>query len=107
MRRGWQGVVVYKQFWLTTEIFKLFLEEEIEALNQLVDFNPKFHCKLKFIKRFWCSAKVYTRANWGYSLEALRKTVPIALRSISTATIYRYSKHCMREGTQYGTNEFQ
>jgi hypothetical protein len=72
------------------------LADELEALNQRVIFYPKFYCELNFIERFWCSAKFYARENCGYSLDALRKTVPEALHSISSTMINRYYKHCMR-----------
>ena len=42
-------------------------------------FNPKFHCELNPVKYYWCQAKWYTREPCDYTLEGLRKTVPLAL----------------------------
>jgi hypothetical protein len=47
-----------------------------------------------------------------YSLDGLRKTIPAALDSVSTASINRYYYHCLRimsayrNGLGYGTREF-
>jgi hypothetical protein len=88
------------------------LEEELEALNQLVIFYPKFHCELNFIERYWCGVKWYTRDNCEYSLQGLRTILPAALDSVSTAAINRHYYHCMRvleayrEGIAYGTKAF-
>jgi hypothetical protein len=65
-----------------------------------------------FFERFWCGAKWYTRENCEYTWESLKKNLPLALDSVSTATIHRYYKHCVRtldayiEGCTYGTREF-
>jgi hypothetical protein len=88
------------------------LEEELDALNQLVIFYPKFHCELNFIERYWCGAKCYAREHCEYSLEGLRKVLPAALNSVSTASINRHYHYCMRvleayaEGFVYGTKAF-
>jgi hypothetical protein len=77
-----------------------------------VYLNPKFHCEMNFIERFWCGAKWYSRENCSYSFEGLRATVPKALDSVSTASIHRYYKLCERTieayaaGMSYGTEEF-
>lgn len=88
------------------------LQEEVEAAGHLVIFYPKFHCELHFIERFWCASKHYTRENCEYSLNGLRKTLPAAFKSISTATINRYYHLCCRiinayiDGHKYGTKAF-
>lgn len=88
------------------------LQEEIEARNHTVIFYPKFHCELNFIERFWCSSKYYSREHCSYSLEGLRKTVPEALHSVPSSTIYRYHQRCERyidaykSGYSYGTKDF-
>jgi hypothetical protein len=48
-----------------------------------------------------------------YSLEGIRKTVPLAVHSISSSSINRYFHRCMRvlkayeDGLTYGTVEFK
>ena len=42
-------------------------------------FLPKYHCELNWIERYWGASKKYARRHCGYSLTALRVTVPIAL----------------------------
>ena len=88
------------------------LQEKVEAAGHSVIFYPKFHCELNFIERFWCAAKYYVRENCTYSIDGLRRTIPAAFKSISTATINRYYEHCSRtidayiNGFQYGTKAF-
>jgi hypothetical protein len=88
------------------------LQEEVEAAGHSVIFYPKFHCELNFIERFWCASKHYARENCEYNLNGLRKTLPAACKSVSTASIYRYYQHCCRiieayiEGHKYGTEAF-
>jgi hypothetical protein len=89
------------------------LQEEVEAAGYTVIFYPKFHCELNFIERFWCAAKYWLRDNCLYSLDGLRKNLPKALHSVSSASINRYYRHCVRiieaytDGQQYGTKEFK
>ena len=89
-----------------------WLQEKVEAAGHRVIFYPKFHCETNFIERFWCSAKHYARENCDYSLVGLRKTVPLSLKSVPTATINRYFNRCKQtieaydQGFQYGTKEF-
>lgn len=89
------------------------LAEDLEAANHLVIFYPKFHCELNFIERFWCAAKWYTRENCEYSFDGLRRIVPLALASVSIASINRHYNHCIRaldaysDGFTYGTSEFK
>jgi hypothetical protein len=91
---------------------KGWLEEALEAEHQEVIFYPKFHCELNFIERFWCSCKHYTREHCTYLFEGLRETLPVAIASLSTATINRYYKYCARtieayaNGFVYGTKGF-
>jgi hypothetical protein len=88
------------------------LEEELQAAGQLVIFYPKFHCELNFIERFWCAAKWYARENCEYTFDGLRRVLPEALDSVSSASINRYFHHCKRvieaygAGEAYGTKEF-
>ena len=88
------------------------LQEEVEASSCLNIFYPKFHCELNFIKRFWCAAKCYAREDCEYSFDGLRKLVPAALESVSTASINRYYGRCARaidaysKGLKYGTESF-
>ena len=95
------------------QLQKGWLQETLEASNQEVIFYLKFHCELNFIEHFWCAAKWYTRENCEYSLEGIRKTVPLAVHSISSASINRYFHRRMRvlkayeDGLMYGTVEFK
>jgi hypothetical protein len=77
--------------------------------------NPSVSSRMKkmtFIEHFWCGAKWYTRENCEYSLEGIRKTVPLAVHSISSSSINSYYHRCMRvlkayeDGLTYGTVEF-
>ena len=60
----------------------------------------------------WCASKHYARENCEYNLNGLRKTLPAAFKSVSTASINRYYQHCCRiieayiEGHKYGTEAF-
>jgi hypothetical protein len=91
---------------------KGWLQEEVEAAGHSVIFYPKFHCELNFIERFWCAAKHYARENCVYTIDGLRGTIPTAFKSIPTATINRFYKHCSRiidaysSGHKYGTKAF-
>jgi hypothetical protein len=91
---------------------KGWLQEKVEAAGHSVIFYPKFHCELNFIERFWCIAKHYVRENCAYTLDGLRRTIPAAFNSISTATINRFYKLCSRiidayiNGHKYSTKAF-
>ena len=60
-------------------------QTEPTALERIVGerhwplFLPKFHCELNWIERYWGASKRYCRKHCGYTLVALRATVPIAL----------------------------
>lgn len=91
---------------------KCRLQEEVEARNHKILFYPKFHCELNPIEYVWGAAKLYTRNNCGYSITALRKTIPAALNSISASLILKYWEktsrmmQVYRQGFLYGTPEF-
>jgi hypothetical protein len=95
------------------QLQKGWLQETLEASNQEVAFYPKFHCEWNFIEHFWCGAKWYTHENCEYSLEGIRKTVPLAVHSISSSSINRYFHRCMKvlkayeDGLTYSTVEFK
>ena len=86
--------------------------EDIEARGHLAIFYPKFHCKLDFIERFWCSCKRHAREQCTSSLPGLHGVVPTSLRSVPVQTIRRYYMHCKRTidaylcGYRYGTQMF-
>ena len=88
------------------------LQELVETAGHSVIFYLKFHCELNFIERFWRDTKHYTGENCGYTLDGLRKTIPVALQSVPVATINCHYHHCVRtieaykDGFQYGTKEF-
>jgi hypothetical protein len=80
-----------------------WLQEEIKAAGYNVIFYPKFHCGVNFIERFWCAAKYYTRENCSYTIGGLRKNILEAFKSISSATINYYYKHCCKIINTYNT----
>ena len=78
-----------------------------------VMFYPKFHCELNHIERFWCHGKQYTRENCDYSLDGLRRNVPLALARVKNSTILGNYNSCMRkmelyrQGVAYGSGEWK
>ena len=68
--------------------------------------------KIKFIERFWCTAKFYVRENFTFTLDGLRETIPESFKSLSPATINQFYNHCARtinayiNGYKYGTKAF-
>ena len=75
----------------------------------MVFYYPKFHCELNHIEHFWCSAKQHARFWCEYSLNDLRKRVPLALESVTNHTCLAYYNRCRRkmelyrEGLTYGS----
>jgi hypothetical protein len=67
-----------------------------EGLQQVI-YYPKFHCELNHIEYFWCHSKRYARENCDYSIDGLRKTVPLALQSVKNSTILACYKSCKRK----------
>jgi transposase len=92
---------------------KTELEEEIVSRGHLCIFLPKFHPETNPIEYYWGATKLFTRKNCGYSLSALRKTVPQALSSVPRTQILKYFKKVERicqiyaSGERYGTEAFQ
>ena len=72
-------------------------------------FYPKYHCELNHIEHFWCYAKQWARKNCKYTLDDLRRRVPLALTSVPNSTILAYYYRCQRkmdlyrEGIDYGS----
>lgn len=89
------------------------LEEEIQARGQKVIFYSKFHYKLNFIERFWCSAKWFACENCKYNFEALQNILSKALHSVTKSMINRYYLHCHKilemyiDGYKYETKSFK
>ena len=54
----------------------------MEAQGHEVPFYPKFHCELNPVESYWCQAKWCVREHCDYTLEGLRKTVPLALAAV-------------------------
>ena len=69
------------------------LEEEVEAAHHLTISYPKSHCELNFIERFWCAARWYAQEHREYPLDGLRKVLPVALSSVTSASTNRYYSH--------------
>ena len=78
-----------------------------------VMYYPKFHYELNHIEYFWCHSKRHARENCDYSIEGLRKAVPLALQSVKASTIFGNYKSCMRKmelyrrGVGYRTAEWK
>ena len=61
-------------------------------------FLPKFHPELNPIERVWAHLKRYTRAHCYYSLQSLRKNIPLSYDSVTLENIqnhFRKVKHYM------------
>ncbi|KAA8896893.1 hypothetical protein FN846DRAFT_993445 [Sphaerosporella brunnea] len=89
------------------------LEEAIISRGHLCIILPKFHPETNPIEYYWGATKVFTRKNCGYSLSALRKTIPQAQSSIPRTRILKYFEKAERicqiyaSGERYGTEAFQ
>jgi hypothetical protein len=65
------------------------------------------------IESYWCQAKWYTREHCDYTLEGLRKTVPLALAAVERKSIWGFFNRSVRiieayrDGLKYGCEEFQ
>ena len=55
---------------------------------------PEVNLHNYFIERLWSGVKWWFRDNCEYNLAGLWKILPIALRSVTLASINRYYKHC-------------
>ena len=92
---------------------KGLLQERLEARGHLVMFLPKFHPELNWIELYWGAAKRKAREECDYSLKGLRRTVPLALSSVSDSTIRRFYEKCRRvmlayrDGLAFGSLEYQ
>ena len=61
-------------------------------------FLPKFHLEMNPIERVWAHLKRYTRAHCNYSLQSLRKNIPLSYDSVTLENIhnhFRKVKHYM------------
>lgn len=96
---------------------KCEIEESItqstNGKHHIVLYYPKYHCKLNHIEHFWCSAKQWARENCQYSLDDLRRRVPLALASVPNHTILAYYHRCQnkmklyQEGIGYGSSHWK
>ena len=93
---------------------KCELEERLEGSGaHCVMFYPKFHCELNHIERFWCHSKQFARENCDYTLDVLRRSVPLALAHVKNSTILGNFNSCRkmmelyRQGITYGTGEWK
>ena len=71
---------------------KSILQEEIEKLNHLCDFLPKFHCELSPIERVWSKSKRYVRNFSDDTRETLLKNIRKSfwVDNVSLETVARY-----------------
>ena len=78
-----------------------FVEEKTRIEHFLSSkgmFLPQFHCELNPIERCWAQAKHYPKAHCNYSIEGLRRNIPLCLDSISDDNIknhFRKVRHYM------------
>ena len=98
------------------ETQKCAIEELIASdgnFPHLTLYYPKFHCELNHIERFWCHGKQGARDMCDYTLEGLRKHVPMALKLVSNSTILGNYQSCLRkmelyrQGVAYGDAEWK
>ena len=98
----------------------------MEGAGHITLFNPKFHPEMNrtfdfitslveyepisfnhiscddcapiftAIERLWSGSKYYARAHCEYNIKALRKTVPLALKSVTLKTLRRYVAKSLR-----------
>jgi hypothetical protein len=80
---------------------KSILEETIKSAGHRCMFYPKFHPELNYIEYFWASTKHYTRNHCSYNFETLKKTVPVALASVSLKTIRKFRRRAQRYMSAY------
>jgi hypothetical protein len=93
---------------------KCELEERLEGSGaHCVMVYPKFHCEFNRIERFWCHSKQFARENCDYTLDGLRRNVPLALAHVKNSTILGNFNSCRkmmelyRQGITYGTGEWK
>jgi hypothetical protein len=64
---------------------KCAIEEAIKnppnGRHHKVMYYPNYHCELNYIEHYWCNCKHHARFECEYSLDGLRKQVPLALAS--------------------------
>lgn len=75
---------------------KSLVQEVIEAAGHICIFLPKYHCELNFIEFFWGAVKKYLREHSDYTFETLKTNMPVALSSVSVATIRRWEHRMQR-----------
>lgn len=70
------------------------IHNSLQGKYHMVHYYPKFYYKLNHIEHFWCSAKQHARLWCEYSLNDLRKRVPLALESVTNHTCLAYYNRC-------------
>jgi hypothetical protein len=67
-------------------------------------FGAAFHPELAAIEYFWGQMKKHLRRHYDYSIETLRRELPVAIASVTTTTVRRYYSHVRRYMQAYASN---
>jgi hypothetical protein len=67
-------------------------------------FGAAFHPELAAMEYFWGQMKKHLRSHCDYSIETLRRELPVAIASVSMTTVRRYYAHVRRYMQAYASN---
>ena len=77
---------------------KSMIERMLTERGHVPCFLPKFHPELNPIERVWAQLKRFTKAHCKYSIQSLRKNIPLAYDSVTLDNIknhFRKVRHFM------------
>ena len=77
---------------------KSMIERMLTERGHVPCFLPKFHPELNPIERVWAQLKRFTKAHCKYSIQSLRKKIPLAYDSVTLDNIknhFRKVRHFM------------